>query len=307
MIEAAERLFAERGMQSVSLREIGSAAGQRNNSAAQYHFGSRQGLLEAIFAHRMTGINARRLALLDRLDREGAGDDLRSLVEAAILPLAETIGDAEHPTYYVRFLSQVVFNAGFTLAGTSAASLTEGFARVLAGFNRAMADMPRPVVLERVQLVNRFIVGALSELERATAAGEVAGTWRQVLVTDLVDLGVALVSAPVSEATRERASGAAVRHPTRPPTRPDPPVVPTGDRGGDGRRPAPETPTGSRSRPARSHPTRASSPRRGGRPEASARSGLSGVTSTSGMVPAAAGAAGSLLRFSTNRGVSTWP
>ena len=43
MMLAGEQLFAERGFRGVSLREIGLAAGQRNNSAAQYHFGSRLG------------------------------------------------------------------------------------------------------------------------------------------------------------------------------------------------------------------------------------------------------------------------
>ena len=44
MIVVAERLFAERGIEAVSLREVGAACGLRNNSAAQYHFGSRTGL-----------------------------------------------------------------------------------------------------------------------------------------------------------------------------------------------------------------------------------------------------------------------
>jgi AcrR family transcriptional regulator len=49
MILAAEQPFAENGVDGVSLREIAVAAGQRNNSAAQYHFGTKQGLVEAVF------------------------------------------------------------------------------------------------------------------------------------------------------------------------------------------------------------------------------------------------------------------
>ena len=47
MIDAGERLAAERGIAAMSLREVQAAAGQRNKSAAQYHFGSRTGLIEA--------------------------------------------------------------------------------------------------------------------------------------------------------------------------------------------------------------------------------------------------------------------
>jgi AcrR family transcriptional regulator len=48
MVDAAERLMAERGIAAVSLREVQDAAEQRNKSAAHYHFGSREGLIRAI-------------------------------------------------------------------------------------------------------------------------------------------------------------------------------------------------------------------------------------------------------------------
>jgi Bacterial regulatory proteins, tetR family len=48
ILSAAERLFAERGMYAVSNRQISEAAGQGNNAAACYHFGTRTDLLRAI-------------------------------------------------------------------------------------------------------------------------------------------------------------------------------------------------------------------------------------------------------------------
>jgi len=48
LIEAAERLFARRGVHEATTREILEAAGQRNVSALTYHFGSRERLLWAI-------------------------------------------------------------------------------------------------------------------------------------------------------------------------------------------------------------------------------------------------------------------
>ena len=59
LVSAAERLFAARGADNVSLREINRAAGQKNVAALHYHFGSRRGLMVAIFERRMTGINRR--------------------------------------------------------------------------------------------------------------------------------------------------------------------------------------------------------------------------------------------------------
>ena len=57
LIETAERLFAERGVNAVSLREIGAEAGQRNTGAVRYHFGTKEALVNAVFEHRMTPIN----------------------------------------------------------------------------------------------------------------------------------------------------------------------------------------------------------------------------------------------------------
>ncbi|WP_198347793.1 TetR family transcriptional regulator [Nocardia terrae] len=48
LINAAERLIAQHGYAALSLRQVGVVAGQRNNSAAQYHFGTKDGRLEAI-------------------------------------------------------------------------------------------------------------------------------------------------------------------------------------------------------------------------------------------------------------------
>ena len=53
LLDAAERLFAERGIEAVSLRDVCTAAGQRNHSAAQYHFGDRRGVVAAVFERRM--------------------------------------------------------------------------------------------------------------------------------------------------------------------------------------------------------------------------------------------------------------
>ncbi len=67
MIEAAERIVAERGLTAMSLRVVQQESGQRNKSAAQYHFGSRDGLIEAVLVTRMAAVNERRRAMLDAI------------------------------------------------------------------------------------------------------------------------------------------------------------------------------------------------------------------------------------------------
>lgn len=61
---AAERMFADHGVDGVSMRQIGIAVGSGNNSAVLYHFGSKDNLVEAIFEYRLPGMRERRAALI---------------------------------------------------------------------------------------------------------------------------------------------------------------------------------------------------------------------------------------------------
>lgn len=80
----------------MSLREIQVVSDQKNKSAAQYHFGSRDGLIEAVVLTRMGTVNERRCELLTQIDRSIAepgdrstADLLCPLAEAMVRPLAE--------------------------------------------------------------------------------------------------------------------------------------------------------------------------------------------------------------------------
>ena len=198
MIRAAERRFGERGIEAVSLREVGAAAGQRNNSAAQYHFGTREGLVDAVFEYRMGAIDARRRELLAALDAEGRGHDRRALLEAVVHPLAEELGHAEGVSAYARFLEQVAFAPGFDLVADSRRDVTKGLVvqRLLA----LLDELPTELRSRRVALAMRYVVHALADHERALEA-HVEATPTALLVSDLVDTAEAIVTAPVSRAT----------------------------------------------------------------------------------------------------------
>src|SRR3546814_9549529 len=112
ILDTAERLFAEHGIDGVSIARITAEAGQRNASALQYHFGTRTDLIREIFARRMAVVNARRLELLagpDALPRTAA---LRRIAEALVLPFAEPVDGGPDGTAYVRFTAQVYATPG---------------------------------------------------------------------------------------------------------------------------------------------------------------------------------------------------
>lgn len=209
MIDVAERLMAERGIGVVSLRQVQRGSGQRNKSAAQYHFGSREGLIAAIVETRMAPINERRLALLAELDAAGRGEDPRRLVEALVLPLAEVTGVTG--STYARFLAQA-------LADPSASSLVgahlraESFRQVcerlmLHGFP---TDVPHDLRVARVDRVVSLVIISLAAWE----AGRFPDRLRMAArLSDLVDVCVGMLHAPVSAGTR--AAMAEDRSPSR--------------------------------------------------------------------------------------------
>ncbi|QEN16457.1 TetR/AcrR family transcriptional regulator [Mycolicibacterium sp. ELW1] len=95
LMQVAERLFATRGIEAVTLREIQEAAGQSNTSVIRYHFGSRDGLIRALIAYRQASLGTDRKAMLARMRDEGKEADPRAVVWLLVRPLANSIANGE--------------------------------------------------------------------------------------------------------------------------------------------------------------------------------------------------------------------
>jgi AcrR family transcriptional regulator len=203
LLRTAERLFAQRGVDAVSLREIGVAAGHRNNSAAQYHFGSKQGLLRAIFAYRMRPINARRLEMLAVLERDGRTGDLRALIEAFVVPLAEA---QRRGSFYARFLAQVL---GGPAEGALEMDVLEGMRRFLRHADACLGHLPPRLRELRLRLAAGLMIHALADHERGLEAPRAGAVPVAALIADLIDVAVAMLTAPASPSTRRELRAAA--------------------------------------------------------------------------------------------------
>lgn len=95
ILEVAERLFAEHGMSGVGLRAISAEAGV-NLASIAYHFGSKDGLLEALFAQRAAPIAEERLRLLARCYEKTGSPKLEDILDAFLRP-ALGLGTESHP------------------------------------------------------------------------------------------------------------------------------------------------------------------------------------------------------------------
>lgn len=195
LLAHAERLFAERGIEAVSLRDVSAAAGQRNHSAAQYHFADRHGLVAAVYAARMGEVNARRQQRLAELAVDGRGDDLEALVGAAIIPLVEVIAEADG--WYGRFLGRTRWD---TLALEAlvdlpeAASIRTVMRRIIAHLDGLSTKLAR----SRADQLLTLVIGTVAGWEWARHRGDPRLS-QDELTDDLVSTAIALLRAPTSQ------------------------------------------------------------------------------------------------------------
>jgi len=96
ILDTAERLFAERGFEATSLRAITATAGV-NLAAVNYHFQSKDKLLQVLFTRRLDLLNRKRMELMDRHEAEYGEKPipLEKLIRALIEPMFDTTGN--HP------------------------------------------------------------------------------------------------------------------------------------------------------------------------------------------------------------------
>ena len=85
ILDTAEKLFGENGFDATSLRDI-TAQADVNLAAVNYHFQSKDSLIDAVIARRIEPVNRRRLEMLDAA---GPNPTIEQIVEAFVVPLAE--------------------------------------------------------------------------------------------------------------------------------------------------------------------------------------------------------------------------
>ncbi len=161
LILAAEQLFAQQGIDAVSDREIARAAGQKNNSAVAYHFGGREGLLNAILDLRMQPLNQQRNQCLDALEKCAKADDVSALLHCLVQPYVDQLHSPES-CHYFGLLCQL-FNrdldyALFTQHPQRASSLL----RVSALLLKALAHLPQAEVFVRLSFCGIQIINTVN-------------------------------------------------------------------------------------------------------------------------------------------------
>ncbi|WP_240938125.1 TetR/AcrR family transcriptional regulator [Nocardioides sp. JQ2195] len=192
MLIAAERLFAERGVDNVSLREIGEQAGQRNNSAVQYHFGNKQGLIQALYDLRLVPLNRARHAMLEQTPDPSLPD----LARIYVIPMSDAVIDSRGSWAYARFLDRYLgrgreFEPFDDQHGSGSREVARLMSAQLTGLGTAVRD-------ERLRMIQVLTIRTLADLEHRLEHGLADDDDATLTVAALVEAVSLLLDSPTS-------------------------------------------------------------------------------------------------------------
>ncbi|MFA1540789.1 TetR/AcrR family transcriptional regulator [Actinomadura monticuli] len=211
LIRAGAHLFAAHGIDAARTRDIVTRAGQGNDSAITYHFGSRAGLLNAILRAGITRMEPARAATLPTLRPH----DLPAIVAAIVHPTADELRTPQGRDF-LRITAQLAGRAGIRDHHHPALLDDTALQRQLHLLqNACTATLPEPLALERISLFIAFLTAALAD--RTTRPRTPAAIDHHTFTTDLTAMLTAALQAPAR---------------TGLPNHPQPPTVDPSPRGG---------------------------------------------------------------------------
>ena len=160
ILDAAEDLFSRHGFADTSLRHITAEAGV-NLASVSYHFGSKEALIEAVFARRLVPMNRERMRRLEVLEHRygSSAMPLEPLVEAFVAPALELSRDEKRGgAPFIRMLGRSYTEPAGSLQESVRGMYEDVIARFKTAFARALPGLPGDELYWRLH----FMVGTLA-------------------------------------------------------------------------------------------------------------------------------------------------
>ena len=199
LLDAAERLFLEKGLDDVSARAIVREAGQKNQSALQYHFGGRSGLISAIISRRMKQVEARRRKLIAATIPPGETPDLHTICRVLVGAPFYLCRETREFREFLGQLGQKLLASDQEVTQEDDGELAS-LRELRIGIRKQLSHIPAEVMSLRAENANNFVLLTISR--RARLGGSFRGRRADLFYNNLVDQLTGMLSAPVSEETQ---------------------------------------------------------------------------------------------------------
>ncbi|MFP6654088.1 MAG: TetR/AcrR family transcriptional regulator [Myxococcota bacterium] len=186
LLVAAEEAFAKSGIDRVSVRQINHLAGQRNTSAVRYHFGSKEGLLEALIEQRMGEVEEERASALEVLDATSSPMSVEDLIRVLVEPLASRV--CREPSWgcWVRVLSQLLSIRGDAYQSIWQHEHDQTSREIFRRLRKKLSHLPKLVWQQRAADLRIWSTSSLCERARLLESGARPPLGRQAYIVNLV-------------------------------------------------------------------------------------------------------------------------
>jgi AcrR family transcriptional regulator len=189
LLDAAQELFARTGSWTTPLARVVRAAGQRNESAVQYHFGSREELIYALIERDRAREMQERQARLDAISDDA---DLRTAVTALVLPSCAGLTEQRG-----RRLRMIVADVVRSIGDDQLADpRPPDLARTIQLIGAAMPPMPGRARTTRVAAAMRLLIEMTAARARTIEAGGRPLVGARSFEKDLLEMVHSLLCAP---------------------------------------------------------------------------------------------------------------
>lgn len=165
---AAMQLFAERGVDGVTVREIAAAAGQKNHGAVGYYFGSKQELIRQLVVDGAELIDARRNEQLDSLEAAGQQITKRQIIDLLIYPSLDLAKNGTEECYN-RFIVLFAMTHRADFLDTLDGRWNRGFQRCIVHLRQLMPHLSPSEQTERIVFLETYLGAVLAARESVLA------------------------------------------------------------------------------------------------------------------------------------------
>lgn len=176
ILDAAERLFMSHGYEGTSMRQITGEASV-NLAAVNYHFGSKESLMQEVFRRRLDWLNEERLRVLDAMEKEAGGKPLKpsQIVDAFFGTMLRMADDERRGgKTFLRLLGRTLSEPSEFIRAFLAQEYQLVMERFKEALFKALPDVPKAEIVWRFH----FMLGATSYAIAGTDALRLVTDWQ---------------------------------------------------------------------------------------------------------------------------------
>jgi AcrR family transcriptional regulator len=192
---AARQLFAERGVEAVTVREIVAAAGAKNGGSLNYYFRSKESLIEELISDSFRDATEGWLDRLAVLERAGGARAVRDIVEVLIMGTVNS--RSKQPPTAARFMASVFFTRRHMIKDLMKQLNFTVFERLLKQISEIRSDIPAPIMRQRLIFFAWYAISVLSAHEAYVASRKSSSVWSDAdPLVNIIDTAAGLIDAP---------------------------------------------------------------------------------------------------------------